>query len=134
MKIIKVKKITATELRSIRKRYEREKVRIDIEIRKPYDKALSQFLDDHCPVIVNKVYKLVENGVKRRGLSRLVITGRKILWFDGTPTIIVGLHWLDGDNMPRRSDTFTVYGVGNPAKFELSDNQTFHKHKVHQPT
>lgn len=87
-----------------------------------------QFLNANCPVEIKGVYELKENGIKRRGFKRFVIYLREVIFFGGDPMIQVGGWWLDRENVPTKWDTMTVYGISNPALFELSDNQ---EHELH---
>jgi len=94
------------------------------EINEEYNRICDDFKKTNSPVENLKVYELVENGRKRRGLKRFVIYTQEISVYDkGDIFIRVGGWWLDAVNVPAKWDTMTVLGVGNPAVFKLSENQ-----------
>jgi hypothetical protein len=98
--------------------------KMDIE----YTKIVKEFIKANSPVENLKVYELVENGMKRKGFKRFVIYTQEIQVFDKMPMIRVGGWWLDANNVPAKWDNMTVFGVCNPAKFLLSENQINEKH------
>lgn len=95
---------------------------------KKYATAAKKYILKHCPVKQSKVYELLENGIRRKGFRRFVIYEMDLQWFVGNPIIHVGGWWLDENNTPSKWDTMTVHGIGNPAIFKLSENQTHNPH------
>lgn len=93
-----------------------------------YTALCDEFILKNSSVKNLEVYELLENGNKRRGFKRFVIYEQQIQVFCDSPMIKVGGWWLDKENIPKKWDTMTVYGVGNPAIFKISDNQNHLKH------
>lgn len=93
-----------------------------------YTALCDDFILTNSPVKNLEVYELLENGKKRRGFKRFVIYSQEISVFVDSPMIRVGGWWLNSENVPSKWDSMTVYGIGNPAIFKLSENQTNFKH------
>lgn len=93
-------------------------------INKEYTKLVNEFIDKNSPVKRLKVYELIKNGKKRRGLKRFVIYTQEVsVWFNTDIFIRIGGWWLNSENVPTKWDTMTVLGIGNAAEFILSENQ-----------
>lgn len=95
---------------------------------KVYLKSVDVFCKKYSPVKTGKVYNLVSNGIRRRGYSRIVIYARKVIVFDRNAMIQIGGWWLDENGVPGKWDQMIVYGVSNPAVFELCGDQVHHPH------
>ncbi|SCY94490.1 hypothetical protein [Flavobacterium caeni] len=106
----------------------KKKKAFEAAINKEYNKFANAFIDENSPVKRLMVYELIENGIRRRGFTRFVIYAQDVTVWDKSPIIRVGGWWLDQSNVPTKWDNMTVYGVGNPAVFKLSENQTAEKH------
>lgn len=111
-----------------RKLLQAKKAELEKQINIEYTKICDDFKNVHSPVEILKVYELKENGRKRMGFKRFVIYSIELRVWDDTVMITVGGWWLDKESIPTKWDNMTVKGVGNPAVFELSEDQTNHKH------
>lgn len=112
-----------------RKLLQAKKAEFEEQINIEYTKICDDFNNAHSPVEILKVYELKENGRKRRGFKRFVVYEIFLrVLLKNSVIITVGGWWLDKDSIPTKWDNMTVYGIGNPAIFELSENQTNHKH------
>lgn len=105
-----------------------KKKKNEAELNMLYTKLVEEYIDANSPVEKLKVYELIENGNKRRGFKRFVIYSQDVKIFNVTPMISVGGWWLNKENIPEKWDSMTVHGVGNPAVFKLSDDQTAYEH------
>ena len=116
------------------KRIEEHKKKIDAE----YNKACKAWIAKNSPVKRLSVYRLLKNGVRRRGYSRFIIYSLTPQFLMGHPILSAGGWWLNDDNIPSKWDTMTVLGVGNNALFELDPDQTALPHpdskKAHATT
>ena len=88
-----------------------------------YTALCDEFILENSPVKNLEVYELIENGNKRRGFKRFVIYDQSVRIMGNSPMISVGGWWLNSDNVPTKWDNMTVSGIGNPAVFQVSDNQ-----------
>ena len=80
----------------------------------------------------NKVYELVENGIKRRGFKRFLMVTFQGQFIKGDHLIYqCAGWWLDENNTPAKWDNMTVFGVGNKAVFKLSASQKRNKVPQH---
>lgn len=111
-----------------RKLLQAKKAELEEQINIEYTKICDDFKNVHSPVELLKVYELKENGRKRRGFKRFVIYSIELRVFYDTVNIVVAGWWLDKQSIPSKWDNMTVKGIGNPAIFELSEDQTNHKH------
>lgn len=105
-----------------------KKKAFDTAINNDYTKIVDDFIDEVSPIKLHQVYEPVKDVPRRRGFSRFIVYGQDIQMFDRTPMIRIGGWWLDENNVPKKWDNMTVYGIGNPAVFKLSENQDREKH------
>lgn len=120
--------MTAEKFIEGRKLLQAKKAELEKQINIEYTKICEDFINVHSPVERLKVYELKENGRKRRGFKRFVIYSIELsVWGDQVSIIVAG-WWLDKESIPTKWDNMIVKGVGNPAVFELSEDQTNHKH------
>lgn len=108
--------------------YQSEIKKFEKRVSVEYTKTVKEFLKENSPVATKKVYELVENGIKRKGYKRFVIYTQDVKMFDKHVLIIAGGWWLNENNITSKWDSMAVFGVGNPAKFVLSQNQIHQKH------
>lgn len=101
-----------------------KKAEFEKQINIEYTELSNLFIKAHSPVEKSKVYELKKNGNKRRGFKRFVIYRIELRVWDETVMIIVGGWWLNQESIPTKWDNMTVLGVGNPAIFELAEDQT----------
>lgn len=121
--------MTNREFVSERKRLKKELVDFTTKIEKKNAVLVNRYLNDRSPVKENIVYELIEGGKKRRGFTRIIIYAIGIQMFGPNhPTIGAAGWWLDKDNVPTKWDNFVVAGVGNPAVFKQSKDQTYKPH------
>lgn len=120
--------ISRKQLIAIRITLQRDMKKATLPFEKEWSKHADRFVKENLTVKKNKVYELVQNGHNRRGLKRFVVYAFQYMFLKTKRTyefqIRVGGWWLDEYNTPAKWDHMAVYGVGNPAKFKLSDNQT----------
>jgi len=121
--------MTDKEFVGDRKRLTKELREFTTKIEKKNAVLVNRYLKDRSPVQENKVYELVEGGKKRKGFNRIVIYALKVQMFGPNhPTIVCAGWWLDENSVPTKWDNFVVTGVGNPAVFKLSADQTNQPH------
>jgi hypothetical protein len=111
-----------------RKFYQDELKKFQKQVDIAYTKIVNEFIKENSPVKNLKVYELLENGIRRKGFKRFIIYTQEVSIFSKNPMIRVGGWWLDKNNIPKKWDNMTVYGVGNPAKFVLSESQENENH------
>jgi hypothetical protein len=105
-----------------------KKAEFEKQINIEYNKICEEFIWAHSPVKRLKVYLLRKNGRPRRGFKRFVIYRIELRVWDETVMIIVGGWWLNKESIPTKWDNMTVSGIGNPAIFELAEDQTNYEH------
>jgi hypothetical protein len=105
-----------------------KKAEFEKQVNIEYTELSDIFIKAHSPVERLKVYELKKNGRKRRGYNRFVIYSIVLRVWDETVMITVGGWWLDKESIPTKWDNMTVLGVGNPAIFELAEDQTNYDH------
>jgi hypothetical protein len=127
-KKVKNKNMQTKDFLKKRKFYQDELKKFQKQVDIAYTKIVKEFISENSPVKNLKVYELLENGIKRKGFKRFIIYTQEVNVFDKMPMIRVGGWWLDVNNIPAKWDNMTVFGVGNPAKFVLSENQEHEKH------
>lgn len=103
---------------------------------KEYKPLIAKYISDNCEYEIGKVYELVQNGIKRRGFKRFILTDLWVQSFgkknEGTQWAFIQCdgYWLNEDNETAKQDSMTVFGVGNPAILKLSNNQNYIKKEV----
>lgn len=95
-------------------------------INSEYGRLVAKFIKANCPMDKGMVYELVSGASRRRGCDRFVvydITARTLL-DNKYAHIIVSGWWLDKDSVPKKWNSYKVFGDVTPiAVFKLSENQ-----------
>lgn len=99
------------------------------DINKEYNFLFNEFLKHNSPVTLHKVYEMEKCEIKPlRGYSRFVVYDFQPVFFHEDILLEAWGWWLDKNDVPKTWKGYTVYGVGNPTVFRLSENQKHNKH------
>ena len=120
--------MTTKQLLAFRKKLKKEIALFTKNKNKEWGPALKAWEKANITLLRNKVYELVENGIKRRGFKRFLMVTFQGQFIKGDHLIYqCAGWWLDENNTPAKWDNMTIYGVGNKAVFKLSANQKHNK-------
>lgn len=88
------------------------------------EKIHEEFMKANTSIEVGKVYNF-EGG---NPTKRVIVYSLDVDILMKNPIIRAGTWELDKLNVPKKWRTYTVYGIGNPAKLVLSENQKNEPH------
>lgn len=96
------------------------------EINEEFTKLVKEFIKSNTHVEIGKVYEFPEK--PRKHYKRFVVYDMDTFHISDHVMIRAAGWWLDQFSVPKKWDTLTPFGVGNPDIMVLSENQ---KHLPH---